>query len=61
MFVLNQEVNLMYNFGSQIIEVSECTLLISYGNFEVRQTGWEGCPFKTGLKHCDVYSNPKLL
>ena len=35
MFVLNQQVNLVYNLESQIIEVSECILLISYGNLEV--------------------------
>lgn len=35
MFVLNQQVNLVYNLESQIIEVSECILFISYGNLKV--------------------------
>lgn len=50
MFVLNQEANLMYNLGSQTIEVSECTLWISYGNLEVRRTAWEGWPNTAVLK-----------
>lgn len=50
MFVLNQEANLMYNLWSQITEVSECTLLISSGNLEVRQRAWEGCPNNAVLK-----------
>jgi len=60
MFVLNEQVNPVYSLESQNIEVSECILIISYGNLKVGRTAWEGCPNNAVLNQHFIYIHIKV-
>lgn len=57
MIVLNRQVNPVYSLESQIIEVSECILLISYGNLKVGG----GPTVNLGLKMLSENNPPMLV